>query len=111
MLKYNNLRFFMGTLRDRVNSHLPIDKESMNSDVFKCEEDSLYNKNSDLCLLSQVHYSLFSNITEIAMNPEIGPTRFILVGDHNSHFFKKNNRNLFIQNQVPVIDLYPTIPH
>jgi phosphoglycerol transferase MdoB-like AlkP superfamily enzyme len=90
-----------------LNSHLPIDEASVGSVNFECGDFDVFSQFRDVCLLTKVHYGIFSAIAEIATDPTLPLTHFILVGDHSPHFFRQEKRRLFVQGKVPVIELTP----
>lgn len=90
-----------------LNSHLPIDETSAGTVEFECKDFEVFSQFRDVCLLTKVHYGVFSAIAEIATDPTLPLTHFILVGDHSPHFFRQEKRHLFVHGKVPVIELTP----
>ena len=90
-----------------LNSHLPVAEATAMDVDFECEGLDVLAAYRDVCLLTKVLYGVLSSIAEIASNPALPPTHFIVVGDHSPHFFGQAKRRLFVEGEVPVVELAP----
>jgi hypothetical protein len=46
-------------------------------------------------------------IAQIALDPRLKPTRFVIVGDHSPPYMLRTRRDLFAQKRVPWLELRP----
>ncbi len=90
-----------------LNSHLPVSSDSAEGSLFDCEVDSATSKFEDVCRLFKIQHKVFSAIAELSMDPDIPPTKFIIVGDHAPPFLSNEKRNLFVDRKVPFLVLSP----
>jgi hypothetical protein len=82
-----------------LDSHLQFDEKSH----FRCDE----NIPELLCDLSTSLQKVISVVADIAMDPLLPPTRFIVVGDHAPPILDPNLRRQFSSSEVPSIELVP----
>ena len=54
-----------------------------------------------------LHYQLHQSIARLAMDANLPPTRFIVVGDHMPPFIMLAERGLYDDGHVPFVDLIP----
>jgi hypothetical protein len=64
-------------------------------------------RDRDVCLWARLIFNINDAIAEIASDPEIGPTEFLVVGDHGPPFWRTARRSLFSQTHVPYFRLIP----
>lgn len=88
-----------------LNSHIPLDSESAAESTFNCNSNSITQSEISVCLISKMIQLVCERIANLAMNPEIPPTDFILVGDHAPPFFEKTTRELYSESRVPYLIL------
>ena len=89
------------------NSHLPVDSELARQSSFDCGHDRDLGAHPDPCNLARIHYQLHQSIARLAMDADLPPTRFIVVGDHMPPFATLAERKLYNERHVPFVDLIP----
>jgi len=90
-----------------LSSHLPVDASCATGTTLPCPQDDGRHSFQDVCTLMQIQRLVAQSVAEIAANPALSPTRFIVVGDHPPPFFSRNMRSQFAENDVPFIELIP----
>lgn len=90
-----------------LSSHLPVDGEWTGPSSFECGLSHLTLQRPEICTLVRIWDDLFADIRRIALTPGLPPTRFIIVGDHAPPFVRTSDRELFIPETVPVIEMVP----
>ena len=89
------------------NSHLPVDSGLARQSAFDCGFDKALSAHAGPCDLARIHYELHQAIARLALDAELPPTRFIIVGDHMPPFATLAERALYDDGHVPFIDLIP----
>jgi phosphoglycerol transferase MdoB-like AlkP superfamily enzyme len=92
-----------------LNSHLPVERvvePDLPSDIKK---DSELNRHSDLLSFLRLLDRVNQSILDVALNPDLQPTQFIIVGDHAPPLYLKEERMLFDPDRVPFIQLTPRL--
>ena len=82
-----------------LDSHLQFDGRSQ----AKCDEGIP----EPLCNLATSLHNLTSSIADMAMDPHLPPTQFIIVGDHAPPIVNPKLRRRFSDSEVPFIELIP----
>jgi phosphoglycerol transferase MdoB-like AlkP superfamily enzyme len=57
--------------------------------------------------LEKIIHQVFIKICDVATNPKLAPTHFIIVGDHAPPFISVEKRQLFSRDRVPSIIMIP----
>jgi hypothetical protein len=85
-----------------LNSHLPVLKSrTLGTERCQLGSGDWAAENPQVCRLFLVHQHLADAITDLAMDPDLPPTDFIIVGDHAPPFFDRNSRQMFDNANVP----------
>lgn len=89
-----------------LNTHLPIlaDK-TLGTDRCTLGPEGWAGDNPQICRLFLAHRHLADAIDEIASDPDLPPTDFVIVGDHFPPFFDRNSRLMFDAAEVPWVTL------
>lgn len=87
-----------------LSTHIPLDEGCAEGSTFDC---SVVPRHEGLCLWMRIINLVYSKIAEIASDPDLPPTRLIIVGDHSPSFLRRNLREKFIMGEVPLIKLIP----
>lgn len=90
-----------------LNSHLPVSKNSAARSLLNCHRCLELSKQDEVCDLIKILHLVHNKICEIATNPNLPPTHFIVVGDHSPSFISVQNRILFKNDLVPFIEMQP----
>ena len=90
-----------------VNSHYPIDSSLAKKSDFNCASTDTLRDESGSCDLARIHFQLYTRIAQMALNPKLQPTRFVIVGDHSPPFPTLSERELYDDERVPYVDLVP----
>ena len=90
-----------------LNSHLPVDGRTARTDKLDCDSLPQLRNDSDVCDLARVLHWTNSAIARLVSDPELPPTRFIIVGDHAPPFLSRDKRAFYSQTRVPYISLVP----
>ena len=88
-----------------LSSHLPVDASCAVDTAPSCP--AIVGRFEDVCTLIRIQGLVARSVADIATNPALPPTRFIVVGDHAPPFFSRIKRSLFAENEVPFIELIP----
>ncbi|MEN7537005.1 sulfatase-like hydrolase/transferase [Aurantiacibacter flavus] len=85
-----------------LNTHLPIMRDK-SIETMECTlgDGSWAQDNPQLCRLFLMHHYLAEAIDALAMDPDLPPTDFLIVGDHFPPFFDRVDRNRFVPGVVP----------
>jgi len=90
-----------------LSSHLPVDASCGTESAFNCRAVPESDRFDDVCALMRIQYLVTRSVADIALNPSLPPTRFIVVGDHPPPFFSRTRRSLFADRRVPFVELIP----
>jgi hypothetical protein len=90
-----------------LNSHLPVNSELARESSFDCLKTATLAQETKPCELAKIHYQLYLRIKQLVLDPDIAPTRFILVGDHMPPFVSLEERALYDLEHVPFVELVP----
>jgi Sulfatase len=90
-----------------LSSHLPVDASCAVGPILSCPEMSDERRFEDVCTLMRVQRLVVQSVADIATNPALAPTRFIVVGDHAPPYFSRIKRSLFVEQEVPFVELIP----
>jgi hypothetical protein len=90
-----------------LNSHLPVDSRLASESSFDCAGTETLREEMGPCKLAQIHFQLYSRIARLALNSQVPPTRFIVVGDHMPPFATLSERALYDEDRVPFVELIP----
>lgn len=88
-----------------LNSHLPVPSSITVGQNLDCDANGIHDR--DVCLWARLIFNVNQTIAEIASDPAIGPTEFLVVGDHGPPFWRTTRRALFSQTHVPYFRLVP----
>lgn len=72
---------------------------------FDCSGNGIGDR--DVCVWARLIYNVDRAIAEMASDSAIGPTEFLVVGDHAPPFWRNTRRSLFSQAYVPYFRLIP----
>ncbi len=90
-----------------LNSHLPLANIEVGSSTLNCEESKVLRSDSTLCTYTKLIDQVMSGVVNLAIDPSISPTHFILVGDHAPPFRDPSRRDNFYPTVVTSIELTP----
>jgi len=90
-----------------LSSHLPVDASCGAESGLDCRATAETTRFADVCALLRIQYLVAQSVAEIATDPLLPPTRFIVVGDHPPPFFSRARRSLFAERRVPFVELIP----
>ncbi|QEM66875.1 hypothetical protein FO488_01005 [Geobacter sp. FeAm09] len=91
-----------------LNSHYPYAVPDHPSS-FACQSFDLSSRYQDVCNLSGTLYSTFSALGSLIADPDIPPTRFIIVGDHSPPFLMRSKEGLYNRQFVPMVEIIPKV--
>jgi hypothetical protein len=90
-----------------LNSHLPVLKNrALGTADCTLGSQEWARAHPQVCRLFLVHHRLADAIDALAMDPDLPPTDFVIVGDHVPPFFDRASRALFDPADVPWIALH-----
>ncbi len=84
-----------------LNTHLPIARSE------ERERECGTARERDVCELELLLQRVLNGIADLADDPDIPPTEFIVVGDHSPPFATLSRRDQFDQHYVPFVRLIP----
>jgi hypothetical protein len=90
-----------------LDSHLPVLETAPRSSDFACGSDINARRSKDLCTLMRTVFRLHTTVAAIALDPDLPPTMFVIVGDHAPPFVAPSKRELFSRDRVPYVVLRP----
>jgi phosphoglycerol transferase MdoB-like AlkP superfamily enzyme len=93
-----------------LSSHLPVDAVLARDSEFDCATSATLKDEPGPCGLERILHRVHQQIARVALDPELPPTRFIVVGDHAPPFLEVAERVLYSADRVPYADLVPLIP-
>ncbi len=90
-----------------LNSHLPVSTSEGLDSQLDCSKSKVMSESPTLCTYAHLIDQVISGVAELAMDPALLPTRFILVGDHAPPFKSLEHRGHFSNETVTSIELAP----
>jgi len=87
-----------------LNTHVPVPVAESDG-TLGCADRSGVFDHVMVCTMVELWLQLFDRITRIALNDDLPPTDFIIVGDHAPPFWRRKEKDLFVAGQVPWIVL------
>lgn len=90
-----------------LNSHYPFAATPDHPSHFECSKYELSRIHRDVCNLSSTISTTFEALGNLVADPEIPPTRFIIVGDHSPPFLMRSKEGLYDKQFVPMVELMP----
>ena len=90
-----------------LNSHFPVDFDLARESSFDCASTETLREEEGPCALARIHSQLYTRIAGMALNSQLPPTRFIIVGDHMPPFVTLSERALYDEERVPFVELIP----
>ena len=85
-----------------LNSHLPVLPDpTLGTEPCTIGPADWREELPEICRLFAVHRALADAIDQLAMDPALPPTDFLIVGDHVPAFFHREHRLRFDPNRVP----------
>lgn len=91
-----------------LDSHLPID-DDLARRAGPCPS-ALRHLPEDVCRHSAIVWATLTQVSELALDPAIPPTRFVIVGDHAPPFLTAALREPYDSTHVPFVVLQPRGP-
>lgn len=93
-----------------INSHLPIaiTPERLQKGSCSSQPDELQDQT--LCVWAELVRTVHQSVAEIAVDPALRPTVWIVVGDHTPPFGTPARADLFSRSVVPYVILTPKLP-
>ncbi len=88
-----------------LNTHVPFDPADV-APRLGCADSALFDDQT-VCHMSEMWMEIFDRIAKIASNPELKPTKILLVGDHAPPLWTRKGRDAFTADQVPWLLLTP----
>ncbi|MDR3606803.1 MAG: sulfatase-like hydrolase/transferase [Oligoflexia bacterium] len=90
-----------------LNSHLPMDSVTGSDSPFDCGASPATTPGTGVCRSSRIIYQVLAKLAEIALDPKLPPTEFIVAGDHAPPFDSPKTRALYSDSDIPTITLTP----
>jgi hypothetical protein len=90
-----------------LNSHLPISPAEGEESSLDCSQSKVLSGSKMLCAYTHLIDQVLTGIVDLANDPKLLPTRFILVGDHAPPFKAPSRRDQFDLDDVTAIELVP----
>ncbi len=87
-----------------LNTHVPVPVAESDG-TLACTDRGGVFQHVMVCTMVELWLQLFDRITRIALNDDLPPTDFIIVGDHAPPFWRRKEKELFVAGQVPWIVL------
>lgn len=87
-----------------LNTHVPVPFEESDGTLGCADRGGAFD-HVMVCTMMELWLQLFDRITRIALNEDLPPTDFIIVGDHAPPFWRRKEKDLFVAGQVPWIVL------
>ncbi len=84
-----------------LNGHLPVDTAGAP------HHDCPVTQDREVCAQMAYNTEVLTAVKSLAMDPAIGPTVIIIVGDHAPPYLTLENRDLFEASEVPSVLLEP----
>jgi hypothetical protein len=93
-----------------LNSHLPLDSKSGDGASFDCSTSAVTRSDAGVCLHTRAISVVLGKLADIALDPSLPPTVFVVVGDHAPPFMSPEIRALYSPTEVPAVVLEPRGP-
>lgn len=90
-----------------LNGHVPLGQRPASSSDLDCDRVPVTEQHAAICRLAQTHDAVLDGLVELALDPELPRTVFVIVGDHAPAFATRRLREHFKQAQVPYAVLWP----
>ena len=89
-----------------LNTHLPVPQDSaLQTEHCDLGSGGWAEQHPQVCRLFLLHRQIADAIDAVAMDPQLPPTDWVIVGDHLPPFFDRQSRKMFDQAHVPWIAL------
>jgi hypothetical protein len=89
-----------------LNTHLPVPQDAaLQTEHCDLGGERWAAENPQVCRLFLLHRQIADAIDLMAMDPDLPPTDWVIVGDHLPPFFDRKSRGMFDQAHVPWIAL------
>lgn len=90
-----------------LSSHFPVDHSAARPDAFDCGRLPEIGQDPTVCDLVRIWSTTLAAIRDVALDPRLPRTRFVIVGDHSPPFLEGGRRDLFSDSAVPFVELLP----
>ena len=90
-----------------LSSHFPVDHRAARPNAFDCGRLHEMGQDPTVCDLVKIWSTTLAAIREVALDPRLPRTRFVIVGDHSPPFLEGGQRDLFSDTAVPFVELLP----
>ena len=92
-----------------LTSHIPISPRDVvdTQSISSC--DALPDSLKDVCNTLRIQEKTLADIARLALDSNLPPTYFIIVGDHRPPFLSRNVANSFSEERVPMLLLKPIL--
>jgi len=87
-----------------LNTHVPVPITESNGTLACNDRGGIFNQVM-VCTMAELWLQLFDRITRLALDDDLPPTDFIIVGDHAPPFWRRKDKDLFVAGQVPWVVL------
>ena len=88
-----------------LNTHIPVAPGDAHTD-FHCEGERI-RSNSTVCRMAELWHDFFASLSQLALDPRVGPADILVVGDHAPPLWSKRGRNMFAPGKVAWYRLSP----
>jgi phosphoglycerol transferase MdoB-like AlkP superfamily enzyme len=89
-----------------LNTHIPVAPGDARAN-FNCETDRTVFPRPGVCRMGELWHDLFESIARLALDPAIGPSEILIVGDHAPPLWSRTGREMFVPGQVAWYRLTP----
>jgi len=90
-----------------LNSHLPLNDADAAKDTFDCSVSPATRESDAVCAHTRMVHLVLKSLADLASDPKLPPTRFVIVGDHMVPFMQPSRRALYDPAHVPAVLLTP----
>ena len=92
-----------------LNTHIPI-RPGDGSPRFGCQTPANPFRHAEVCSMAELWTDVLEQVAKIALDPDLPPTAFLIVGDHAPPFWSRQARQLFRPGEVSWVSLWPRSP-
>jgi len=89
-----------------LNTHIPVAPGDAHTD-FHCESARDLFQQATVCRMAELWHDFFASLSQLALDPRVGPADILVVGDHAPPLWSKRGRAMFAPGKVAWYRLSP----
>lgn len=89
-----------------LNTHIPVAPGDAHVNFRCAERDNAFGQ-ATVCRMAELWHDFFGAVSQLALDPTIGPAEILIVGDHAPPLWSKRGRSMFAPGKVAWYRLTP----